>query len=139
MHSLGVHRHSQAAAVSSVCVSFRRFSWLRVLFVVARKPPSRVLFRLPQVRRRSQATTASSVCVGSSSVAVKKSPLPSAQVWIVVDFRKNDQLDTSSSSTSASTATLVNSMSVSSSVSCNAILSVIDSLAFHGRCVNHNF
>uniref|UniRef100_A0A9I9EB86 Uncharacterized protein n=1 Tax=Cucumis melo TaxID=3656 RepID=A0A9I9EB86_CUCME len=53
----GVHRRSQAAAASSVCVSFCRFSWLlvfivarcswlRVLFVVARKPLSAVLFRL---------------------------------------------------------------------------------------------
>lgn len=43
-------------------------------------------------------------------------------VWSVVDFRKNDQLDTSSSSTSASTATPINSLSVPSSVSRNAIL-----------------
>ncbi|TYK29848.1 uncharacterized protein E5676_scaffold208G00870 [Cucumis melo var. makuwa] len=120
---------------SSSLASRRRLFCLRFIssfFVVARSVRGRsqaaVARSVPsaQVRRRSQATTASSVCVGSSSVAVKKSPLPSAQVWIVVDFRKNDQLDTSSSSTSASTATLVNSMSVSSSVSCNAILSVID-------------
>ncbi|XP_050938880.1 DNA excision repair protein ERCC-1 isoform X2 [Cucumis melo] len=55
-----------------------------------------------------------------------KPPSPSSSQSLpasnITNPRKNDQLDTSSSSTSASTATPVNSLSVSSSVSRNAIL-----------------